>query len=351
EHVQVPDVRATDQGWILRFPAFNNTITLNRTQQGFEGQLTLVKRGYEQTMQLIAIPDKGYRFLPDPEPQADFTGRWEVGFIEKDGTVGQAVGEFDQQGSRVSGTFLTPTGDYRFLAGDAHGDTLLLSTFDGAHAFVFKAVMLEDGSLKGDFWSGTKWHQPWTAERNYEAQLPDAYTLTYLKEGYERLEFQFPDLSGQPVSLLDDKYQGKVVLVSLAGSWCPNCADEMEFLSGVYQQYRDQGLEIICLLYEHFEDFELAAAQGVALEEKHDIDFDILVAGTSDKTKAAETLPMLNQVLAFPTLIFIDRGGNVRGIHTGFAGPGTGRYFAEFKEKFTAELERLLAEDMPIAGP
>jgi len=350
EHVQVPRVEATETGWILRFPAFNNTVNLNRTEQGFEGQLTLVKRGYEQVMPLTAVPDTGHRFLPDPEPQVDFTGRWEVGFIEEDGEVGQAVGEFDQQGGQVSGTFLTPTGDYRYLAGNAHGDTLLLSTFDGAHAFVFEAVMQPDGTLRGEFWSGTKWHQQWTAERNFEASLPDAYSLTYLKEGYERLEFSFPNLAGEPVSLQDEKYRDKVVLVSLAGSWCPNCADEMEYLSGVYQQYRDQGLEIICLLYEHFEDFERAAAQGMALKEKHGIGFDILVAGTSDKTAAAETLPMLNHVLAFPTLIFVDRQGQVQNIHTGFAGPGTGRYYDEFKQQFTARLESLLSGAEQDAG-
>lgn len=350
EHVRVPQVEATDQGWRLRFPTFNNTVVLNRTEEGYEGELTLVKRGYEQVMPLTAVPDPGYRFLPEPEPRVDFTGRWEVGFIEDDGEVGQAVGEFDQQGGQVSGTFLTPLGDYRYLAGNAHGDRLLLSTFDGAHAFVFEAVMQPDGTLLGEFWSGTKWHQRWTAQRNFEASLPDAYSLTYLKDGYERLEFTFPNLAGESVSLQDEKYRDKVVLVSLAGSWCPNCADEMEYLSGVYRQYRDQGLEIICLLYEHFEDFERAAAQGMALKVKHDIDFDILVAGTSDKTAAAETLPMLNHVLAFPTLIFIDRQGQVRNIHTGFAGPGTGRYFDEFKVNFIAQLESLLGGDQP-AGP
>ena len=228
---------------------------------------------------------------------------------------------------------------------------MYLSTFDGAHAFVFEARMNDDGSLEGDFWSGTKWHQQWTAARDFDAALPDAYSLTFIKDGYEGLEFTFPDLDGKPISLDDEKYRGKVVLVSLAGSWCPNCGDEMAYLSGVYERYRDQGLEIICLLYEHFEDFERAAQQGRALKEKYDIGFDVLVAGISDKTAAAETLPMLNHVLAYPTLIFVDRRGEVRRIHTGFSGPGTGEHFEEFKRKFTSELESLLAEPSVQAGP
>ena len=104
------------------------------------------------------------------------------------------------------------------------------------------------------------------------------------------------------------------------------------------------------LLYEHFEDFETAARQGRALRDKHAIEFDVLVAGSSDKARAAETLPMLNHVLAFPTLIFIDRSGGVRKIHTGFAGPGTGQHFIEFKQEFAAVVEELLNEDA-TTGP
>jgi peroxiredoxin len=345
ERVRVPDLTRQATGWTLRFPAFNNTVELRETAQGFSGELTLVKRGYQQVMPLTARPDEGYRFAPDPAPEVDVTGRWEVVFTDDEGNRNEAVGEFDQQGGHITGTFLTTTGDYRYLAGEVDGRRTMLSTFDGAHAYVFTATAQADGSLAGDFWSGTRWHESWVATRNFDAQLPDAYTLTHLNEGYDRLEFTFPDLGGKPVSLDDERFRGQVVLVSLGGSWCPNCADEMEFLADVYQQHRQHGLEIIALLYEHFDDFERAAGQGRALAKKHGIDFEILVAGISDKTAAAETLPMLNHVLAFPTLIFIDRAGTVRYIHTGFSGPGTGQHYEDFKTDFNSLLNELLAED------
>lgn len=350
ERVAVPGVRRDGDAWTLHFPVFNNTVTLQSSNGGLVGELTLVKRGYEQQMPLVAEPYRGFRFVENPQPEVDVTGRWAVTFTEDDGTQSEAVGEFDQQGGSVTGTFLTAKGDYRYLAGEVDGRRMLLSTFDGAHAFVFTAELRADGKLQGDFWSGTRWHEAWSAERDFEAHLPDAYALTYLKEGYDRLEFTFPDLDGNPVSLADERYQDKVVLVSLAGSWCPNCADEMAFLAPVYHEHRDRGLEIITLLYEHFEDFELAARQGRAMAAKHGADFDILVAGISDKTAAAKTLPMLNHVLAFPTLIFIGRDGTVRHIHTGFAGPGTGQHYQDFKQKFSTLLDELLeAEATP--GP
>ncbi len=346
ERVSVPEVSRQGKNWRLYFPAFNNTLVLRENGERLEGTLTLVKRGYEQIMQVTGEPDPGYRFVPDPQAISEFTGRWQVVFTDDEGEETVAIGEFDQQGSKVSGTFLTATGDYRYLAGDVDGDRMQLSTFDGAHAFVFYAQMQADGSLKGDFWSGTRWHEDWTAERNFAAQLPDVYSLTWLKEGYQKIEFSFPDLDGNPVALSDDKYRDKVVLVTLSGTWCPNCADEAEFLSGYYRQNRDRGLEIITLLYEHFEAFEPSARQGRALQAKYGLDFDLLIAGTSDKTQAAETLPMLSSVLAFPTMIFIDRKGDVRKIHTGFSGPGTGQHYKQFVGEFNALMDELLEENV-----
>jgi thiol-disulfide isomerase/thioredoxin len=347
ERVVVPEVSREGQQWTLRFPAFNNTLVLQRDGDRLAGELTLVKRGYEQVMPVNGTPAVGYRFVSQAAPAADVTGRWAVQFIEPEGEPTPAVGEFDQQGALVTGTFLTPTGDYRYLAGEMDGNTLLLSTFDGAHAFVFRATLGEDGDLSGDFWSGTRWHQPWTGTPDYDARLPDPYSLTWIKEGYDGLSFTFPDLDGRPVSLSDEKYRDKVVLVTLSGTWCPNCADEVAFLSDYYRENHQRGLEIITLLYEHFEEFDRAAEQGRALVQEHGIEYDVLIAGLSDKTLAAETLPMLNAVVAYPTIIFVDRAGEVRGIHTGFTGPGTGPHYEAFVGEFSTRMDELLAKSPP----
>ena len=344
ERVPITDIRRDGERLRLHFPAFNNTFDLVLEDQRLSGNLTLVKLGYEQVMPVRGRRGLTYRFSPEPNPGMDVSGRWETLFTADDGTETQAVAEFEQQGGHLVGTFLTPTGDYRYLEGEVDGRQLKLSTFDGSHAFVFVADMDGGGALSGDFWSGTRWHERWRARRNFDARLPDPYSLTYLKEGYDTLQFTFPDLEGRSVALSDRKYQHKVVLVTLSGTWCPNCADEVVFLSGYYRRNRQRGLEIVTLLYEHFGDFERAAAQGRALRDEYDVDYDLLVAGISDKTQAAETLPMLNRVLAFPTMIFIDRSGRVRRIHTGFSGPGTGANYTEFVAGFNQTMDELLAE-------
>ncbi|WKN33603.1 TlpA disulfide reductase family protein [Porifericola rhodea] len=286
---------------------------------------------------------ENYRFAKeDTENYQDFGGKWEVQFAD-DSII--SVGIFKQNGSRVQGSFLTATGDYRFLEGNVEGSTMKLSAFDGEHAFLFEARMQEDNSLKGDFWSGKSYHTEWTAKPNAEAELPDANKLTYLKEGYDQLSFSFPDLEGKSVSLSDEKYQNKVVIVQLFGTWCPNCMDETKFLADWYRQHQEEPVVIIGLAYEQKDDFDYASSRVKKMIEKLDVGYDFLIAGTSDKEEAAKTLPMLNRVMSFPTTIFIDKKGEVRNIHTGFSGPGTGVYYERFVEDFNILMDKLLKEE------
>lgn len=353
ERIVVPAVDFDGERIALRFPAFNNRIDARLTGEGLEGSLTLVKRyGETQVMPFRAAPGAA----PAPTTRAsearDLSGRWAVTFTEDDGSTYPAVGEFSQRGNRLFGTFLTETGDYRYLGGSVEGDTMRLQTFDGAHAFLFTATLDADGALAGKFWSGTKSIEDWTGSRDAQAALADAAKLTFLKAGYDRFTFEFPDLEGNTVSLEDARFDGKVVLVTLAGSWCPNCHDEAAFMTELYARYRERGVEVVALMYEHLEDVGLARNQVRAFRDKFGIDYTTLIAGISDKTAAAETLPALDKVLAFPTTIFIARDGSVREIHTGFSGPGTGEYYDALKKRIYGLVDTLVAETgaAPVAA-
>ena len=346
ERVSIDEVSFADGVLRLRFPAFNNEIQAVFADGRLSGELTLVKRfGDTQVMAFSALPGSDTGEEAYAAPRHDLSGRWAVRFHEPDGTDTASIGEFAQRGSRLFGTFLNPNGDHRFLAGHVRGDEFQLSTFDGAHAFIFSGEIDEDGAIvDADFWSGTSWHQKWSGERSDTVELPDAFSRTWLKPGYDTFEFSFPDQEGKTVSLADEKYRDKVVMVALAGTWCPNCNDEAAFLAPFYQEHRDEGLEIVTLLFEHFEDHDLAAAQATRFRQKHGIEYDTLIAGISSKTEASESLPALSAVLAFPTTIFIDRDGRVRSIHTGFNGPGTGEHFTRLQNQFTELVTTLLAE-------
>ncbi|MFQ5983425.1 MAG: TlpA disulfide reductase family protein, partial [Woeseiaceae bacterium] len=308
--------------------------------------LTLVKRfGMTQVMPFIAVPGAQRTHAEDNGTDTiDLSGRWAVLFHNEDGTSDASVGEFAQRGSRLFGTFLNPSADYRFLSGHVQGNRFHLATFDGAHAFVF-AGKVDDGVItKADFWSGTEFHQAWSAVRDPEAALPDAYKLTYLNPGFDRFDFEFPDLDGQLVSLADERFDGKVVVITITGTWCPNCHDEARLLAPLYKAYRDQGLEVVALMYEHFEDQHLAIRQIRKFRRKFDIEYETLVAGISDKTEVSRTLPSLSAVIAFPTTIFVDRNRKVRVIHTGFTGPGTGKYYEQLRDEITDLIVGLIEE-------
>jgi thiol-disulfide isomerase/thioredoxin len=241
---------------------------------------------------------------------------------------------------------LTPTGDYRYLQGDVIDHELYLSTFDGNHAFVFTAHF-EGDSIKGNFYSGKTSLESWKGIRNENASLPDLESMTFLKPGYEKLDFNFPDVNGNKISNHDARFKDKVVILQIFGTWCPNCMDETKFLAPWYEQNKDRGVEILGLAYERKDDFDYASGRVKKMKEKLQVGYDFVIAGTNDKEKASETLPALNRVLAFPTTIFIGRDGKVKYIHTGFSGPGTGIYYDQFKERFNQIVNACLSESRP----
>ncbi|MFD2523871.1 peroxiredoxin family protein [Emticicia soli] len=288
---------------------------------------------------------KTYRFAEATDaPVSTLASKYEVLFLsgdKQDST--QSVGVFETSGTQVKGSFLTTTGDYRFLVGDIVGDSLKLSCFDGSNAFLFKAK-IDGDKLAGGFWAGPTGFESWTATKNDSAELPDATKLTYLKEGYKTVDFSFPNTDNKKISLSDEAYKGKVVVIQILGSWCPNCMDESKFLAPWYKKNKERGVEIVGLSYEKSTDTSFAFPKIKRMKERFGMDYEVLLAGTNNKDEASKTLPMLNKVIGFPTTIFIDKKGQVREIHTGFSGPGTGHYYDEFVSDFNRLIDKLLAE-------
>jgi thiol-disulfide isomerase/thioredoxin len=331
----------------IKMPGYENRLTADAKGGQLQGEVVLNKLGgKDQHLPLRAQFEQTYRFFPQPSADgADVSGRWSVTFSADDGKEETAVGEFSQSHDVVTGTFLTNGGDHRYLAGQVHGDELYLSTFDGAHAFLYKAKITgPDGALTGDFWFGTALHERWTAKRDVHAALPDPYTVTAMRAGVKGFDFAFPDLAGNTVTSKDAIFHDKVLVIALGGSWCPNCHDEAAFLEPLYREYRAKGLEVVSLMFEHFGDFERAAAATTRFRQQYGIEYTTLIAGVSDIDDAAKKLPMLGQFYGFPTTILVDRKGQVRKIHTGFSGPATGEHYTQFVDEFKRNLDQLLAE-------
>ena len=298
--------------------------------------------------QIAKIPFKAEygnfpRFPTSNEPPAfSLAGTWDVK-ISSGGNIDQTVGNFNQNGSILTGSILELTGDYRFFEGVVQGKKFMLSAFGGATPYLIKGEFLSDSTFSGEFIT-VRQISGIEGKRNPQAKLPDPNAVSHLKEGHSTIEFSFPDTEGKQVSLSDPKYKGKVVVVLIMGSWCSNCLDENTFLSSWYKANRERGIEIIGLGFERTADFESAKKALSTLRNRLGIDYEILFAGKSGSESESKALPALKGIDAFPTTIFIDKKGEVRQIHTGFSGPATGKFFEEFKRKFNETIDQLAEE-------
>ncbi|WP_303319184.1 TlpA disulfide reductase family protein [Flavivirga abyssicola] len=343
EVIEVDDITYKNDSVYIKMPVFEGYLVAKIENNKLTG--SFVKAGLNRVM-VFSAEKNANRFNTSEKAKHDVSGHWETVFSpdsEEDTYI--AKGIFSQKGNVVTGTFRTTTGDYRYLEGVLDGEELKLSTFDGAHAFLFIATVT-DSSMVGTFFSGNHFQEPFIAKRNDTYELPDAHSLTFLKEGYDKVEFSFPDENKTMVSLKDAPFKDKVVLVQIMGTWCPNCLDESKFYSEFYKNNKNKDIEIIALAFEYVKTKESAFNNIRRLKNKTGITYPVLLAqyGSSSKVKAQEKLPMLNHVLSYPTTIFIDKKGAVRKIHTGFNGPATGDKYVAFKEAFEVFVNELLSE-------
>lgn len=347
ERLGVPVVAWSGEELTLDLTHYDSRIvaTLGAGGALLEGTWTK-RRGAERWARVgfHAVRGESQRFVADlATPDEPLTGRWRVDFASEDGP---AIGEFDVAADgTASGTFLTTTGDYRFLAGRQDGARLRLSCFDGGHAFLFDATRGDDGSLAGDFWSGNHWHDTWTAVADADVRLPDAFEQTRWVGGASALsDLVFPDLDGARRALDDPAFGGRARVLHVFGSWCPNCHDASAEMVRLADAYGDRGLSVLGLAFELTGDLERDTRQVRRYAEAHGVSYPILVAGLADKSKATATLGVLDRVRSYPTTIFLHGDGRVHSIHSGFSGPATGARYDEQRARYTAIVEELLAE-------
>ncbi|WP_349663605.1 TlpA family protein disulfide reductase [Cellulophaga lytica] len=345
EVITVDEIVVKNDSITIKMPVFEGYLKGKFTPHKITGNF--VKESLDRVVPFTAIYTNNIleRFATTNSPKVNVTGIWETVFSPNTNESYIAKGIFKQVDAKVTGTFRTTTGDYRYLEGVVDGGSLKLSTFDGAHAFLFTAKAT-DSVLEGTFYSGNHFKEPFIAKRNKSYELPADTSLTYLNEGYKKLDFSFPDENNNLISLTDAAYKNKVVIVQIMGTWCPNCLDETKFLTEFLTEHKNKDLEIISLAFEYAKTKESAFNKIRRLKEKVNVPYPILLAqyGNSNKQQAQQKLPMLNHILSYPTTILIDRNGDVRKIHTGFNGPATGEKYKEFKTDFTNTINRLLKE-------
>jgi len=361
EKIETLPFRFKEDSIFIRTPMFNSEFkgklkydSYNKFIESIEGKWrNYMKAGvYEIPFTAISkespFPDYKNEILPSGAKYypSQLDGKWEVTFSPGTKDEYKSIGVFKSEDSKITGTFMTETGDYRFLEGIGNMvDSVKLSCFDGSHAFYFDYLPNKNiDTLNGMFYSGKHWKEPWTAVRNEKFELTNPDSLTFLKDGFKEVSFSFPNLSNEKIDFPSEKYKNKVTIIQIMGTWCPNCMDETKVLTDFYNEYNSKGLEVIALAFETSADF-IKASKDVSTHKTHfNAPYEFLIAGQSGVKNASKALPMLNQVMSFPTTIFIDKKGVVRKIYTGFYGPGTDSYYKRYIEQTSAFIEKLLSE-------
>lgn len=345
ERIVANKIRTTADSVFVEMPVFNSLFCLHK-QSGVQlsGVWKNLNRGNDYAIPFVAKHGNRERFDIPKNPIMDPLGGkfWEVTFSPETDELSPALGVFSYESEgRVTGTFATEKGDFRFLEGLYCDSTLRLSCFDGAHAFLFKAKKNTNGELDGVFWSGKHWQEPWRAKKNDSFSLSNPDSLSRLTVPSKEIDFSYPDLSDNMISLSDQKYSGKAVIIQVLGSWCPNCADESKMLQEFYDEHHANGLEIIGLCFEATRDMEMAKKRVKKFKESLGIEYDLCIAGYANKKEATETLGFVDAISSFPTSIVLDKERNLMKIHTGFYGPGTGAFYEDHKNELGELLDSI----------
>jgi len=285
---------------------------------------------------------------PSKVKAPDISGLWYLEGVNSS-KKGENAWQFfvRQQGAEVSAAILRVDGDTGALTGSYQDGKFVLSHFDGARPSLVVVTPQSDGTLTLEQ-SGQRSGGAITAYRQDVARAKglaepvDASQHTGVKDPSKPFNFSFPDLNGQIVSNTDARFQGKVLLINITGSWCPNCHDEAPFLAALYNKYHAQGLEIVALSFEEAEQL----ANPVRLKafiEQNGIKYTVLLGGETSSAK--EKLTQALDWDSWPTTFFVGRDGLVKGVHAGFPSLGSCDLYKKEKAEFVATVERLLAEN------
>jgi len=333
EYFETSQVVQKGDSLFIPFDQFDTELALKINDQQLTGVFHK-KDGTGRTITVDASFGEVWRFDENGDkPAGDISGKYDVTFKSESGKEDKAVGLFKQKGNKLYATFMRITGDSRYLEGVVQGNRFYLSSFIGGGPGYYTGTFDEAGNLTGTNFTGVK---------NANAALPDPYKLTYLKDGYKTFDFSLPDVNGNKISLKDEKYRNKVVIVTITGTWCPNCIDEASFLAPWYKKNRQRGVEAIAVHYERKADPVYVKNAIENFRHRYGIEYDEVFGGLVDKKAVAESFPALNTFLSFPTILFIDKQGNVAKIYTGFTGPATGVYYQQFVKEFNEEVDGLL---------
>lgn len=284
-------------------------------------------------------------YFSDLVNKTDSIAQYQCEFHYNDSSFAfDAVAKIQSHQKAITGTFLTRTGDFRFLQGEKSNNAFWLSTFDGDHLYFAKGTIENEIISDALFYSGVKPPYFWSGSFTQTPSIADPDSLTFITGSSNKFQFVVQNFNGDSVRFDSTDYHDKVTVVSIFGSWCPNCHDELKMYAELLSDMNEPNLRVLPVAFERGDELETAHQAVKRVKQYTGFEEECYYGGKSSKTAAQTVFPQLNEVIAFPTSIFIDKSGNVRKIHTGFNGPGTGERYSLYKKEIADFLKDLLNE-------
>ena len=325
----------------LKFNFYDAELLAELNDGKLSGEFVRQRRKIKISRKFVATRDLPAYATETSGP--DLTGDWLLSVGEGDDvTVWSA--SLKQNGEALGGTVIPISGDWGNLTGYVRDGKLSLSRFDGIRGLLWTGTVTADGRIVGKFGAertvvGERVES--AGARGTKPQDPGTYTT--VKDPNEPFQFEGIDLNGDRVHSADERFRGKVVVITMTGTWCPNCHDEAPVLVDLYRKYRDEGLEVVALAYEYTGNVERDLELLRIYRQRHSIDFPLLLAGTTEPGEIARTLPQLVNFGAYPTTIYLNRNGKVDYIHAGFESKVTGERHEKLVKEMDARIQTLLA--------
>ena len=299
----------------------------------------------------VQYPFKAHRFVPaiaGTEKIPSIAGLWDIAVKSSKGENAWRL-IVRQSGAAVTGAILRVDGDTGELSGSYRDGKFVMSHFSGARPALLEVIPKPDGSIE----VMQNKQSIYVAVRATDARakgLPeptDPSRHTSVKDPTEKFRFQGLDLSGNTITDADPRFAGKVVLLSIGGSWCPNCHDEAPFLVELDRAYRAKGLRVVLLSFEEADQLKDPTRLRAFLQ-KYGITYTALLGGEPEQVR--DRLPQAVNLNTWPATFFIGRDGRVRGVHAGFAGPATGEEHTRLKAEVRQTVEKLLSETVSTSA-
>jgi peroxiredoxin len=338
ERIVCSEVLRNGDSIFIRMPMYDSELRLqvmnDTTLSGY--WMNHLKKG-SPAIAFNAKANESNRFDLKENAARQISGKWETWFDAGTKDSSLAIGQFKQNGNKVVATFLTESGDHRYLEGVVDGDSLKLSVFDGFFCRLYLAKITQE-KIEGVLYSGSTYKSAFICKRNEAIQLRDAGSLSSF-EG--KAAFRFPDTDSNMVDLNDARFKNKVVILQIMGTWCPNCMDESAFLSEYYNKNKSKGVEIIGISFERTDDFKKASYYLKRVAARFNITYPLLYAGTTGTGVVEKALPGMKNFFSYPSTVFIGKDGIVKYVHAGFNGPATGEEYENYKRAFYEKMNSL----------